>query len=34
MAEGNATRGGIATRIERKATDISHHLTALEEAGL
>ncbi|WP_245691132.1 ATP-binding protein [Sinosporangium album] len=34
VAEGNATRGGIASRIERKATDISHHLTVLEEAGL
>ncbi|MFF0310214.1 ATP-binding protein [Streptosporangium sp. NPDC004379] len=34
VAEGNATRGGIATRIERKATDISHHLTVLEDAGL
>ncbi|MFE3449288.1 ATP-binding protein [Nonomuraea sp. NPDC059194] len=34
VAEGNATRGGIASRIERKATDISHHLTVLQEAGL
>ncbi|GII95005.1 ATP-binding protein [Sinosporangium siamense] len=34
VAEGNATRGGIANRIERKATDISHHLTVLEDAGL
>lgn len=33
VAEGNATRGGIAARIERKATDISHHLTILEDAG-
>jgi uncharacterized protein len=34
VAEGNATRGGIANRIERKAGDISHHLTVLEDAGL
>ncbi|MGH3274166.1 MAG: ATP-binding protein [Streptosporangiaceae bacterium] len=34
VAEGNATRGGIASRIERKASDISHHLTVLEDAGL
>jgi len=34
VAEGNATRGGIANRIERKASDISHHLTVLEDAGL
>ena len=34
VAEGNATRGGIANRIERKAADISHHLTVLEDAGL
>jgi uncharacterized protein len=34
VAEGNATRGGIANRIERKAADISHHLTVLEHAGL
>lgn len=27
VAEGHATRGGIANRIERKAADISHHLT-------
>ncbi len=34
VAEGNATRSGIAGRIERKAVDISHHLTVLEDAGL
>jgi AAA+ ATPase superfamily predicted ATPase len=34
VAEGNATRGGIADRIERKAADISHHLTVLQDAGL
>jgi uncharacterized protein len=34
VAQGNATRGGIASYLERKATDISHHLTVLEDAGL
>lgn len=34
VAEGNATRGGIANRIQRRAGDISHHLTVLEGAGL
>ncbi|MEV4076423.1 ATP-binding protein [Nonomuraea fuscirosea] len=34
VAEGNRTRGSIAGRIERKATDISHHLTVLADAGL
>jgi hypothetical protein len=34
VAEGNATRGGIANYLERKATDISHHLSVLEDAGL
>ncbi|GII79418.1 hypothetical protein Sru01_44000 [Sphaerisporangium rufum] len=34
VAEGNATRSGIASRIERRAVDISHHLTVLEDAGL
>ncbi|MEV0615293.1 DUF234 domain-containing protein [Nonomuraea sp. NPDC050404] len=34
VAEGNCTRGAIASRIERKATDISHHLTVLADAGL
>lgn len=34
VAEGNATRGGIASYIGRKATDVSHPLTVLEDAGL
>ena len=34
VAEGNSTRGGIASYLERKATDISHHLSVLEDAGL
>jgi AAA+ ATPase superfamily predicted ATPase len=34
VAEGNATRGGIAAFLGRKATDISHHLSVLEDAGL
>jgi len=34
VAEGNTTRGGIADRLQRKATDISHHLTVLEDSGL
>ncbi|WFE59088.1 ATP-binding protein [Micromonospora sp. WMMD712] len=34
VAEGNATRGGIAGYIGRKATDLQHPLTILEDAGL
>jgi AAA+ ATPase superfamily predicted ATPase len=34
VAEGNGTRGGIAGYLERKATDISHHLSVLADAGL
>jgi AAA+ ATPase superfamily predicted ATPase len=34
VADGNSTRGGIAAYLERKATDISHHLSVLEDAGL
>lgn len=34
VAEGNCTRGGIASYLERKATDISHHLSVLEDTGL
>ncbi|MBO0877325.1 MAG: ATP-binding protein [Pseudonocardia sp.] len=34
VSEGNGTRGGIAGYLERKATDISHHLSVLENAGL
>lgn len=34
VAEGNATRGGIAGYIGRKATDLQHPLTVLEDVGL
>lgn len=34
VAEGNASRGGIAGYIGRKATDLQHSLTVLEDAGL
>lgn len=34
VADGNATRGGIAGYLERKATDIAHPLTVLEDVGL
>lgn len=34
VAEGNATRGGIAGYIGRKATDLQHPLTVLADAGL
>lgn len=34
VAEGNRTRGGIASYIGRKATDLQHPLTVLEDAGL
>lgn len=34
VAEGNASRGGIASYIGRKATDVQHPLTVLEDAGL
>ncbi|WP_406038899.1 ATP-binding protein [Micromonospora sp. NBC_00898] len=34
VAEGNASRGGIAGYIGRKATDLQHPLTVLEDAGL
>jgi AAA+ ATPase superfamily predicted ATPase len=34
VAHGNATRGGIAGYIGRKATDLQHPLTVLEDAGL
>lgn len=34
VAEGNTTRGGIAGYLERKATDIAHPITVLEDAGL
>jgi hypothetical protein len=34
VANGNATRGGIASYIGRKATDVGHHLTVLEDSCL
>ena len=34
IASGNATRGGIASHIGRKSTDIGHPLAVLEEAQL
>lgn len=34
VASGNATRGGIAGYLERKATDIAHPITVLEDVGL
>jgi uncharacterized protein len=34
VAEGNTTRGGIAGYIGRKATDLQHPLTVLEDSGL
>jgi len=34
VAEGSRTRGGIASYIGRKATDLQHPLTVLEDAGL
>ncbi|MFE9639288.1 ATP-binding protein [Nocardiopsis alba] len=34
VTDGNATRGGIASHMERKATDIAHPINVLEDAGL
>lgn len=34
VADGNASRGGIAGYIGRKANDLQHPLTVLEDAGL
>lgn len=34
VANGNGSRGGIATYIGRKAADIGHHLNVLEDCGL
>ncbi|GAB3118691.1 ATP-binding protein [Streptomyces calidiresistens] len=34
VAEGNATRGGMAGYLERRATDIAHPINVLEDAGL
>lgn len=34
IAQGNNTRGGVASYIGRKSADIGHHLTVLEDSGL
>jgi hypothetical protein len=34
VAAGNTTRGGIASYLGRKASDLTHHITVLEDAGL
>jgi AAA+ ATPase superfamily predicted ATPase len=34
VADGNSTRGGIATYLGRKAADIAHPINVLEDAGL
>ncbi|GGK52552.1 ATPase AAA [Planomonospora parontospora subsp. parontospora] len=34
VAEGNATRSGMAGYLERKAADIAHPINVLEDAGL
>lgn len=34
VADGNVTRGGIASYLARKATDIAHPINVLEDAGL
>ncbi|HET7016903.1 MAG TPA: hypothetical protein VFI65_23470 [Streptosporangiaceae bacterium] len=34
IAEGNTTRGGIASYLARPATDLAHPLGVLEDAGL
>jgi AAA+ ATPase superfamily predicted ATPase len=34
VAEGNATRGGIASYVGRKATDVAHPINVLQDAGL
>lgn len=34
IAEGNTTRGGIASYLERKSTDLAHPLSVLHDAGL
>ncbi len=34
VADGNATRGGIAGYLERKAVDLAHPITVLEDVGL
>jgi AAA+ ATPase superfamily predicted ATPase len=34
IAEGNSVRGGIASYLARKSTDLSHALTVLEDVGM
>jgi uncharacterized protein len=34
VADGNTTRGGIASYLGRRATDLQHPLTVLEDSGL
>jgi len=34
VADGNSTRGGIASYLGRKHSDLAHHLNVLEDAGL
>ena len=34
IADGNATRGGIAGYLARKSTDLGHALTVLEDVGM
>ncbi|HEV2637531.1 MAG TPA: hypothetical protein VGX23_20435 [Actinocrinis sp.] len=34
IADGNHTRGGIASYLERKSTDLGHALTVLEDLGM
>jgi AAA+ ATPase superfamily predicted ATPase len=34
IADGNTTRGGIASYLERKSTDLAHPLSVLHDAGL
>jgi AAA+ ATPase superfamily predicted ATPase len=34
IAEGNHARGGIASYLERKSTDMGHALTVLEDVGM
>jgi len=34
IADGNTTRGGIATYLQRKSTDLAHALGVLQDSGL
>lgn len=34
IAQGNHTRGGIASYLERKSTDLGHALTVLQDTGM